>query len=147
MTYRKATLFITFFSLIVGQYTFGQNRKLSDEELNHSTASKIRWADTITCAQIDKWVKSDIKSKTIFLFLTGGIAPAVYTTDQKFEDKYGIYYFDFGDSSPDYKCVIKYNDMVFDYLTKVYGKKWKREVRKDIIGLSEWKKQNRKIRN
>ncbi len=33
--------------------------------------------------------------------------------------------------------------MVFDYLTIVYGKKWIKEIRKDVIGLSNWKKHNK----
>jgi hypothetical protein len=141
MTYQKKTiLFLSFLSLITCQNLFGQIRQLPDEEINHSTASKIKFIDTITCDKIDGWIKSDIKNKTIFLFLDGGIAPKVYTNDKEFENKYGVYFYDFGDLPPDSKCIIKYNFMVFDYLTNIYGRKWIKEIRKDITGLSKWKK-------
>jgi hypothetical protein len=126
--------------VIVSQFTFGQHRKLTDKEMNNSTAIKIRYVDTLHCTQIDELFKNDIKSKTIFLFLQGGIEPIVYSTDKKFEKKYGIYFQDFGCISPNYKCIIKYNYKVFDYLTMKYGEKWKKEIREDVIGLKEWNK-------
>ena len=132
--------------LLTVQFSFGQNRLLSDDDLNHSTVRKIRFADTTNCDMIEEWVKSDIKNNTTFLFLVGGIAPIVYNTDKEFENKYKVYFYDFGCILPDDKCVIKYNSMIFDYLTTVYGKKWIKEIRKDIIGFSQWKKTN-KIRN
>src|SRR5437588_12157847 len=111
---RSNLLFTTL--LFTGQISFGQNRLLSDSDLNHSTASKIRFADTTTCNEVNEWVKSDIKNKTFFLFLAGGIAPVVYATDKEFENKYKVYFYDFGDTPPDDKCLIKYNNMIFDYL-------------------------------
>jgi hypothetical protein len=135
---KRALLLIL--SLTIFSNLSAQSKKLTDEELNKSTVRKIRWADTITCSQIDDWLKSDINNQTIFLFLDGGIAPVVHRTDQDFEQKYKVYYFDFGDTPPELKCVIKYNQMVFDYLTNTFGKKWIKQARKDIIGLSAWKK-------
>lgn len=133
-------LFIISFLLIaVCELSFGQNRKLTDDELNNSTVTKLKFADTITCAEIDGWLKSDIKNHTIFLFLQGGIAPVIYSEDSIFENKYGVYFYDFGCISPDYKCVIKYNERVFEYLTNTYSKRWKKKLRKDIIEFSQWK--------
>ena len=131
---------IFFFTLTLSQFAFGQNRKLTDEEINNSTAVKIGFVETPKCDQVDELFKKDLGNKTIFLFLQGGIAPMVYTTDNAFENKYGIYFHDFGCVSPDYNCIIKYNSKVFDYLNKTYGNKWKREIRKDVIGLKEWNK-------
>lgn len=138
----KATI-IFFFILTFSQFAFGQNRKLTDKEINNSTAIKINFIDTLNCDLVNGLFEKDIANKTIFLFLQGGIAPVAYTTDQEFQNQYGIYFYDFGCISPDHKCLIKYNANVFDYLTKNYGKKWIKEIRKDIIGLKEWKiKQN-----
>ncbi len=82
MPYPK--MILSFIALILThQFLFGQNRPLSDDDLNHSTGSKIRFADTINCDEIKGWIKSDIKNNTIFLFLAGGIAPVVYTTDKE----------------------------------------------------------------
>jgi len=127
--------------LIIGyQFAFGQNRKLTDDDINKSSAVKMVFADTVRdCDEMDEWVRTDIKNKTVFLFLQGGIAPKAYTTDNAFENKYNIYFFDFGCTAPDPKCAIRYNEKVFEYLTGAYGKKWMKEIRKDIMGLAQWK--------
>jgi hypothetical protein len=129
---------------LASSITFGQNRELTDDEYNNSTAGKITFVNPETCEQIDEWIKADFKNKNVYLFLQGGIAPVEYTTDKDFENKYGIYFFDFGCVPPSEKCVIEYNSLVFDYLTKKYGKKWKREIRNDVIGFKEWKRKNRR---
>jgi hypothetical protein len=134
----KPVFIISFLLFATCQFAFGQNRKLMDDELNNSTVTKFKFADT-TCAEIDGWLKSDIKNHSIFLFLQGGIAPVIYPKDTVFENKYGVYFYDFGCISPGYECVIKYNEGVFEYLTNAYGKKWMKKIRKDIIGFSQWK--------
>lgn len=69
------------------------------------------------------------------LLILGGIAPIVYVGQEKFEEKYGVGYHDYGCISPDYKCMLEYNQAVFDYLDQTQGKKWRKEVRKDVVGL------------
>jgi len=132
------------FTLIVTGICYHQafaQRKLTDDELNKSTASKIKFEDTSACGNIDNWVLSDIKANTIFLFLQSGIAPVTYANDTAFEKRYSIYYNDFAcEGFNDYKCIIKYDSEIFDYLTKKYGRKWMHEIRKDVIGFHEWKK-------
>jgi len=123
---------------------FGQNRELTDEEYNNSTAVKMTFVNPETCEEINEWIKADFNNKNVYLFLQGGIAPVAYTTDKEFENKYGIYFYDFGCVPPSERCVIEYNSRVFDYLTKEYGKKWKREIRNDVIGFKEWKRKNRR---
>lgn len=137
----KPYYILVFLITSISQFVAGQNRKLTDSVLNNSTAHKIKFATPPNCSEIEEWIKADISKKTIFLFLQGGIAPVVYSSDKKFEDTYGVYFYDFGCvAMPDDKCVIKYNSMVFDYLTSIYGKKWQRKIRKDVIGFTEWKK-------
>ena len=53
----------------------------------------------------------------------------------KFEKKYNIEYYDFGCTPPNEECVIQYNKTIFANLDKKYGRKWRKEVRKDVIGL------------
>ena len=130
--------------LLISSFTFGQNRELTDDEYNNSTVGKITFVNPKTCEQIDDWIKSDFDNNNVYLFLQGGIAPVEYTTDKNFENKYGIYFFDFGCVPPSEKCVIEYNSKVFDYLEKTYGEKWKKEIRDDVIGFKEWKKKSRK---
>lgn len=123
---------------------FGQNRELTDEEYNNSTAVKMTFVNPETCEEINEWIKADFNNKNVYLFLQGGIAPVEYTTDKEFENEYGIYFYDFGCVPLSEKCVIEYNSRVFDYLTKEYGKKWKREIRDDVIGFKEWKRKNKR---
>ena len=137
----KPYYILVFLITSISQFAVAQNRQLTDSILNNSTGTKIKFTEPPDCIEIDQWVKSDIKNKTIFLFLQGGIAPVIYSSDKKFGEKYGIYFYDFGCIGPlDDKCVIKYNCMVFDYLSSIYGNKWQKEIRKDVIGFVEWKK-------
>lgn len=130
--------------IILTQLSLGQNRVLTDEDYCKSSASKITFVNKETCEEIDLWIKSDFKNKTIFLFLSGGVAQVEYTTDKDFENYFGIHFYDFGCIAPSYNCVVEYNSKVFDYLTRKFGKKWMKSVRKDVIGLKEWKRNYRR---
>ena len=80
----------------------------------------------------------DIKAKKPTILLQGGIAPIVYTTDKSFENRYKISFNDFGCVAGDrQECLIAYNKTIFDYLDKTFGKKWRKEIRKDAIGLRD----------
>ena len=83
--------------------------------------------------------KQDLKNGKPRLLIYGGIAPVEYTNQHIFEEKYHIEYFSYGCISPPYNCVLEYNQLIFDYLTDNYGKKWKREVRKDVVGIKKKK--------
>ena len=71
------------------------------------------------------------------LLISGGIVPIVYEGQEKFEEKYGVVYHDYGCISPDHKCVVEYNQTVFDFLDQEQGKKWRKEVRKDVVGVKK----------
>jgi hypothetical protein len=136
---------IIVFSLCLIQFAKGQTHKLTDEQINKSTAVKIEFVDTIrNCESIDEWFKADVKSNTVFIFLQGGIAPVRYQNDPAFEKKYNVYFEDFGDILPDYKCIIRYNENAFNHLTKLYGNNWLKEIRKNVIGLTNWTKKKLK---
>ena len=77
----------------------------------------------------------DIKNQKQRLLLVGGIAPVVYIHQNRFERKYNVVYDDFGCLAPNHECIVKYNQVIFKYLDGKYGKKWRKEVRKDVIGL------------
>ena len=79
----------------------------------------------------------DIRYSQPKLLISGGIAPIVYMGQEKFEEKYGIVYYDYGCISPNYNCILEYNQAVFDYLDQTKGKTWRKEVRKDIVGLKK----------
>ena len=121
----------------INQVAFGQNRILTDEEINNSGPTKMTFVEN--CEEVKKLFKADLKKQTLFLLLQGGIAPVVIMTDKSFENKYQVYYYDFGCIAPNLECVKAYNEFVFDHLTQLYGNKWKKEVRKDDLGLKERK--------
>jgi hypothetical protein len=139
LTKKIEIVLILIFITIIG---FGQKQKLTDEKINNSSAILLKLATPETCDEIEGWLESDFENETVFLYIQGGIAPVSYSTDQEFENKYGIYYYDFGCIAPEYKCILKYNFLVFEYLDSEYDKKWKRKIRKDVIGFNEWKKRS-----
>jgi hypothetical protein len=77
----------------------------------------------------------DIKKHKPRLLIFGGISPVIYKGQEKFERKYHVKYYDYGDVIPDTDCAIDYNSRIFNYLDNKYGKAWRKEVRKDIVGL------------
>jgi hypothetical protein len=77
----------------------------------------------------------DIKKHKPRLLIFGGISPVIYKGQEKFERKYHVKYYDYGDVVPDTDCAIEYNSRIFKYLDDKYGKTWRKEVRKDIVGL------------
>ena len=79
--------------------------------------------------------EKDIKRKRPRLLLVGSIAPVYYPKQDEFEKKYHIQYYDFGDSPTAEECIIQYNRMIFEYLDSKFGKTWRQEVRRDVIGL------------
>ena len=47
---------------------------------------------------------------------------------------------EFGCEAVAWESLYEYNRTVFEYLDKKYGKKWRKKIRQDIVGLKEeWK--------
>jgi hypothetical protein len=115
----------------------GQLPKLTDEQYNTSGMIRLIFVDNLT--QADSLSRIDIDRGTPFLLLQSGISPQVHTSDNKFEEKYKVYYYDSGCTGPREKFAAAYNKVTFDYLKSKYGHKWKREIRKDVIGFRKWK--------
>lgn len=119
--------------VISSRLTFGQTGQLTDDQINKSGAIQLVFVDSLE--QVTKLANQDIPNGTPFLLLQSGIAPVVYTTDKKFEDKYKAYYYESGCTGPKEKFAVEYNKIIFAYLTDKYGRKWKKEIRKDVIGF------------
>lgn len=114
--------------------------ELSDEQLNNSGASKLTFANSRN--QAEQLANDDISNGTPFLLLAGGISPVVIATDPEFERKYGIYFYEYGCTGPEHDYITAYNKVIFEHLTELHGKRWIKEVRKDVVGLKDWKTKN-----
>lgn len=69
------------------------------------------------------------------LFISSGISPVTFVGQEKFEEKYKVKYEENGCTGPPEKEIKDYNKEVFKYLDKMYGRKWRKEVRKDVVGF------------
>ncbi|GGZ64868.1 FEKKY domain-containing protein [Mesonia mobilis] len=117
---------------------FSRIGELSYDQLNSSGAKKLIFITDEK--EAEKMAELDIKNGNPFLLLMGGIAPTIIATDPQFEKKYGIYFYEFGCSGPENDIIIAYNKIVFEHLNSTKGKTWIKEVRDDVIGFKEWKR-------
>ena len=76
---------------------------------------------------------NDISNGEPKLLCSGGI---IIIDDEDIEKKYNVQYLDFGCVTPEIDSMINYNKVVFEFLDKKYGTKWRKEVRQDIYGLN-----------
>tara|TARA_R110002020_G_C15948382_1_gene745372 strand:- start:57 stop:656 length:600 start_codon:yes stop_codon:yes gene_type:complete len=80
---------------------------------------------------------ADIKNGEINILESSGIAPVFYKSDSKFAKKYNVNFVEYGCEGIAEESLYEYNKTVFEYLDKKYGKKWRKKIRKDIVGLNE----------
>ncbi|MHB0756886.1 FEKKY domain-containing protein [Polaribacter sp. M15] len=79
----------------------------------------------------------DLKSGKVNILESSGIAPVFYKSDTKFAKKYNVNFVEYGCEAIAEESLYEYNRTVFEYLDKKYGKKWRKKIRKDIVGLEE----------
>ena len=80
-----------------------------------------------------------LKIKLYFYFFKAEQCQYYIFGNKTFEDKYNIKFYEQGCIGSN--CAKEYNEIIFDYLFKKYGKKWTKQIRKDVIGFKNWKKQ------
>lgn len=82
----------------------------------------------------DKWLSGEAN-----FLLQGGIAPVAYIGQEKFKEKFGVDYEDFGCITHCSKSQMEeYNTVIMDYLTAKFGNEWLKHIRKDVPGLSKY---------
>ena len=60
-----------------------------------------------------------------------------HNNDLSFEKKYGVKYEGLGcTTADDRNCLKIYNNTIFKYLDSKYGKKWRRKVNRNTLGLN-----------
>ena len=98
---------------------------------------KLTWLIYSGCRKFNRQkALTNIAEKKPLILLQGGIAPVTNSSYPAFSRKYGIRFYEFGDSIEEYQdCIYEYNKTVFEYLDKKFGKKWRKKVATDIIGL------------
>ncbi len=117
--------------------SFGQTESDSLSQNKKSGAFYVRFADSLS--QVSALAESDIANQTMHLLTQSEISPVVYSTDLQFENDYKIKYLESGCSGPKEEFAVKYNFTIFEFLNKHYGNKWRKKIRKDVIGLDNFK--------
>jgi hypothetical protein len=82
--------------------------------------------------------EKDIKENKIKLFIASGpFSPLPTKTDHDFEKKYKVEYYGAGDCTHTIAtdCLVTYNQTVFLYLDKKFGKGWRNKANKNVYGL------------
>lgn len=114
------------------------NTDTSIEIINEPIDSLIYTLKIICNKYNEETARRDILSNNPKLLLFGSIVPIYYKGQEKFEQKYKIKYYDFGCVPEDcFECFEIYNKIIFKYLDKKFGKKWRKTVRKDVLGFKE----------
>ncbi|MFZ1800390.1 MAG: carboxypeptidase-like regulatory domain-containing protein [Chitinophagaceae bacterium] len=130
--------------LCKGQYklsfsALGYDNRDTIINIKNANVDNIVWIIATDCPGFSagKALK-DIKENKALLLLYGSIAPVIGPADKEFKKKFGVAYMIFGDDETvREECKKLYNKVVFDYLDKKFGKKWREEVRKDIVGYND----------
>ncbi|UII20731.1 hypothetical protein [Fulvivirga ligni] len=128
---------LTILLTLISSLSFCQSYQLTNSQINDSGANQLMFSTTID--EAEELAQKDIKSETPFLLLEGGISPIVYDTDSLFEATYHVFYYENGCSGPDNQMLKAYNSVILNYLQDKFGRKWRKTIRKDVIGYKEWK--------
>ena len=84
-------------------------------------------------------VEKALREGTANLLMMGGVAPVIHRGQEKFKEKYGVGYYDFGEYL---ECTPRemrvYNEVIFEWLNQQYGKEWQKDVISDVVGLDKW---------
>lgn len=107
--------------------------------LAFTTTNAFAQNDTVQCEEYNHVrALNDIKHRRAQLVIRGGIVAMHYPQDSVFMRKYHVRFNDPGCVLPeDEACIIAYNQTVFQHLDKKYGYKWRKLVRKDLVGYEE----------
>ena len=81
--------------------------------------------------------KNNAKNKVFVIYVSELTSYNFNIKDLEFQQKYNLKYSLIGSYKIDY--LTKYNRLTFKYLKKKYKKSWRTEIRKDAIGLENFK--------
>lgn len=114
---------------LIKQETFDKEGFLKSE--SSQNVDQCLFCDSATA-------KRDIKNGKIKLLLSGGISPFALVDQELIEKKYHFEYYDFGCTPPPKTCIIEYNKIIFNHFDTLYKDSWRKEIRKDVVGLKNY---------
>jgi hypothetical protein len=120
--------------------TLGYSTKDTTVLIDNADIKEMVWRILTTCAghNTRDGALRDIRKGRAMLLVQGGEAPVLYTKDKDFLQKYKIGYDVFGCVAPaDEEYLKLYNQTIFEYLDRTFGKAWQKDVRKDVIGFKD----------
>lgn len=120
------------YAIRVDEYYWEQEYKFKIDSVD---ISNVMIEITAICAVTAETALKDLKNKTPKLYVPGGIAPVYLIHQEKHEKKFGFEYVTFGCIAVPDECIVQYNKVIFEYLDKKYGTRWRKEIRPDVIGL------------
>lgn len=86
-------------------------------------------------------IKIEINSNTKTIYVLGGIASVITKEDLAFTKKYNVQFHDFGCIAPtNFEEYETKNELVFEFLNKIYGKQWQKEIKPSVLGFEKWRK-------
>ena len=124
--------------LIISYPCFAQTTQKAEGDYISSGLRLVSFVSTVEKAR--ELAHKDIEEGNLFLQLQGGISPQVYDSDRIFEARYKVFYFDYGCIGPKDETAAAYSEVIFEHLDSLYGKKWRRQVRKDVLYFKKWKR-------
>ena len=115
---------------------FGYGKQKFDVETKNGI-NKLTFELKADCEYNAEQAESDWKIGKPKLLLFGSIAPiGNSSSDNRFEKKFGIKYYDFGCEPPIDECIKIYNQKMFELMDEKYGKVWRKKVRTDVEYLN-----------
>lgn len=128
----KLILLLYSLLLLTNATSFGQKKHSDNNQKTILAATAMESAK--------QKFEQDLTTKNIKIYLLGGIKSVITKEDLEFEKNYLLHYFDFGCTPPlNFEMFEKYNQLVFDYLLKEYGKNWIYSTNQNAFGLLKWK--------
>lgn len=127
----RATLLISMSLCIIHVSCFGQ-----DDDRKHGFWGRYNALDTSCRGYYVGLAKDDILAGTAWLYVQSRFSPITYSSQYTFEKRYHVRYDLSGCTLSDREeCLTIYNKAVFHSLDSLYGGKWRRTVRTDVIGF------------
>ena len=113
---------------------------VSAQKNNVKNTSKSKDVEKIFADNLEDKFKNDLRSGKLTIYLLGGIVSAIRKGDSEFEKKFQIRYHGFSCIPPsNFEFYEKYNQYVFNHLSKHYGKDWIASANDSAFGFKKWK--------